>query len=114
MTATNPPPLAERPARRTARARAWWVPIVLLTFAPKCVMCVLGYAGLGVALGLTGPELCGAPGSSSGPWLTWVSALGLATGAVFSVWIRRGTGLPTRDDVRRGFVRSAVAEHAVS
>lgn len=31
----------------------------LLVLGPKCVLCVLAW--LGLILGLTGPELCGAP-----------------------------------------------------
>jgi len=47
-----------------------------LLLAPKCALCLLGYVGLGAALGLTRPELCGAPTSSTSPWL-WLSSLGL-------------------------------------
>ncbi len=51
------PPLVER----ARRLRRWLVPAALLALVPKCVLCVLAYTGLGVALGLGGPELCGAP-----------------------------------------------------
>ena len=46
-----------------------------LLLTPKCALCLLGYAGLGAALGLTRPELCGAPASSAQPWL-WLSSVG--------------------------------------
>ncbi|HEY0864628.1 MAG TPA: hypothetical protein VGD97_11030 [Lacunisphaera sp.] len=48
-----------RPAREILRG--WLLPAALLAVAPKCLLCVLAYAGLGAALGLGGPELCGAP-----------------------------------------------------
>lgn len=41
--------------------RGWLVPAALLAVAPKCILCGLAYAGLGTALGLGGPEVCGAP-----------------------------------------------------
>lgn len=50
---------------------------------PKCVLCVLAYAGLGSVLGLGGgPELCGAPAVPSGDWLSVLAWAGLASGAV--------------------------------
>lgn len=44
----------------------WLGPAALLAVAPKCILCVLGYAGLGAAIGLGGPELCGATDRTSG------------------------------------------------
>ena len=82
MTATNPPPPADRLARQPARIRGWLVPAALLALAPKCLLCVVAYVGLGAALRFGGPELCGAPGSSAGHWTTWLSALGLAAGTI--------------------------------
>jgi MYXO-CTERM domain-containing protein len=52
-----PPP----PADCLRWARGWLVPVALLAIAPKCVVCLIAYAGIGTALGLGGPELCGAP-----------------------------------------------------
>jgi hypothetical protein len=44
---------------------------LFLVAAPKCLLCLAAYAGLGTALGLGGQELCGAPaegaGSAMGP-----------------------------------------------
>ena len=68
------PPRAEYVRRR----RAWLLPALLLAFAPKCVLCLLGYAGIGIALGLGGPEICGEPGSAAGLWMNAFSALGFA------------------------------------
>ena len=65
------------------------LPAAALAFAPKCALCVLGYAGLGAALGLTGPELCGAP---AGPALTWswsLAAALAAAGWLVQRWCRR-------------------------
>lgn len=43
------------------RAVRWLVPAAALALAPKCLLCVLVYAGLASTLGLGGRELCGAP-----------------------------------------------------
>ena len=53
----------------------------LLTFAPKCVLCVMAYLAAGTALRFGGPELCGAPAGPGTHWLAWLPALGLALGA---------------------------------
>lgn len=83
MTATNPrPPRADGTTRRPARLRGWLVPAALLALAPKCLLCVAAYVGLGAMLGLGGPELCGTSGNDAGHWTTWLSALGLAAGAI--------------------------------
>jgi hypothetical protein len=71
------------PSRRTEfsrRAVCWLWPAALLALAPKCVLCVLAYAGLGAAIGLGGPELCG--GSTGAPvtWATSLAWLGVASG----------------------------------
>ncbi|HKB57421.1 MAG TPA: hypothetical protein VKC51_07510 [Lacunisphaera sp.] len=71
------PRLAETPPRW----RGWLIPAALLALAPKCVLCALAYAGLGVALGLGGPEICGASGGAAGHWTAWLLAPGLAVGA---------------------------------
>lgn len=39
---------------------------LLLVATPKCLLCLAAYAGLGTALGLGGPELCGAAPGSAG------------------------------------------------
>ena len=52
-----------------------------LALVPKCLLCVLAYAGLGAALGLGGPELCGAAGDAAGHGTTWLFALGVVVGA---------------------------------
>ena len=77
-----PPPSADRPVERPNPARRWLAPALLLTLAPKCILCLLAYAGLSAALGLGGPEICGAPDDPTAPWMTWLSALGLVAGAV--------------------------------
>ncbi|HEX2853406.1 MAG TPA: hypothetical protein VHO24_09220 [Opitutaceae bacterium] len=62
------------------RAVRWLWPAALLALAPKCVLCVLAYAGLGTALGLGGPEICGAPADAPGAWATSLAWLGVAGG----------------------------------
>jgi len=73
------PDVMQRPIR-LARICGWSAPALLLAFAPKCVLCVLAYVGLGSALGLGGPELCGGPAGSTGPWATWLLGSGAALG----------------------------------
>src|SRR5258705_322291 len=50
------------------RLGRWLAPAALLTVAPKCALCLLAYAGLGAALGLGGPEICGAQSGPAGMW----------------------------------------------
>ena len=64
------------PGELVRQLRGWLVPAALLALAPKCVLCVLAYAGLGTALGLGGPEICeaAAPGR---PWAAGLPMVGL-------------------------------------
>jgi hypothetical protein len=72
--------MAPQPAERARRLRGWLLPTVLLAaFAPKCILCLVGYAGIGVALGLGGPELCGGSDGAVESLLVWLPMLGLAT-----------------------------------
>ncbi len=69
MTATSRP---SRLAEVRRGAWRWLAPAALLVLAPKCVLCLLAYAGVGAALRFGGPEICGAgnpvPLSTAG-WL---------------------------------------------
>jgi hypothetical protein len=63
------------------RLRRWVLPGLLATVPPKCLLCVLAYAGLG----LGGPELCGdtnEPTAHGIAWLAVLSAVVLAVGSV--------------------------------
>ncbi len=62
------------------RAVRWLLPAAALTLTPKCLLCLLAYAGLGAALRLGGPEICGAPGGSPDSWASSVVLLGVAGG----------------------------------
>jgi len=84
MTVMDSPPMPPQRTEYPRRAVRWLWPTALLALAPKCLLCVLAYAGLGAALGLGGPEICGAttPGASvawtsSLAWLAAVCALGI-------------------------------------
>src|SRR5688572_12040605 len=79
-TATNSPPMPSRRAEFSRRAVRWLGPAALLALAPKCVLCVLAYAGLGAALGLGGPEICGATAGAPATWATSLAWLGVASG----------------------------------
>lgn len=56
MTATN----RLRPKLERPRGWRWLVSGAALALAPKCILCLAIYAGVGTAFGLGGPELCGA------------------------------------------------------
>ncbi len=77
--------------QRTDTVRGWlrWVSAAaLFALAPKCLVCLVAYAGLGAALGLKlgGPEFCGAPAS---PLTAVLPLLALAGAAVGIVLFRR-------------------------
>ena len=68
---------AGRPLVERARGwRGWLIPAALLALVPKCVLCVLAYMGLGAALRLGGPELCGGGAASTLPWTLLLPVLG--------------------------------------
>jgi hypothetical protein len=80
MTATTKSPRRQL-AKIVQRPHRWLAVVAFLALMPKCVLCVLAYAGIGAALGL-GAELCGAPGSVKDAW-PWSLALpGIALGFV--------------------------------
>jgi hypothetical protein len=64
----------------------WSAPLALLALAPKCLLCLAGYAGIGAALGLGGPELCGATGGSPGAWVMALALPGMGLAGV-AVWM---------------------------
>jgi len=72
------PQLREDSRRGLRRARGWMIPAALLVVAPKCVACLLAYAGVGAMLGLGGPELCGATDRVTWHWETWLALTGIA------------------------------------
>ena len=80
------PPLSDS----LRRLRGWLIPAALLALTPKCVLCLLAYAGMGGALGLSGPELCGATDGPTGYGLPVVlgAALGSA-GLAVAAWRRQ-------------------------
>ncbi|HEY8993193.1 MAG TPA: hypothetical protein VIM71_00795 [Lacunisphaera sp.] len=49
-----------RPVEFIRRLCGSLLPAALLAVAPKCVLCLAAYAGIGAVLGLGGPEICGA------------------------------------------------------
>jgi hypothetical protein len=60
----------------------WLAPAALLALVPKCLLCVMAYAGIGVALGLGGPEMCGAPAGSTGLMAPALMISSLALGLI--------------------------------
>lgn len=69
------------------------LPLSLLLIAPKCVLCLVAYAGLGATLGLAAPELCGAETALPFPGVSVIASLGAIGGvalAGFRVCARGG------------------------
>ncbi len=90
--------MSSRRTEFSCRAVRWLWPAALLALAPKCFLCALAYAGLGAALRLGGPEICGASADAPIPWimvLTWLGvASGLGTLGLLAS-CRRGRAAPT-------------------
>ena len=78
------------PSEHACRLRRWLIPATVLALVPKCLLCGLAYAGLGTALGLGGPEICGATGPEQS-WTTALPVLGLITAS--TLMLLRGNRL---------------------
>jgi hypothetical protein len=85
---TNPP-MQSRHTEFSRRTVRWLWPTALLALAPKCVLCVLAYAGLGASIGLSGPEICGATAGSPDSWATALAWLGVG-GALGALGVHAG------------------------
>jgi len=57
--------MSPSPSNYFRRSVRWLLPAALLAFTPKCLVCLLAYAGIGASLGIGGPEICGAASSST-------------------------------------------------
>jgi hypothetical protein len=75
-------PLLAEVVRSPARPLA---SVALVALVPKCLGCVLAYAGLGALLGLRGPQLCGASSDPRVPWLSASVSVGAAMGLAATV-----------------------------
>lgn len=84
------------------RAGRWLVPLALVALAPKCLVCLAAYAGIGAALGLSlaGPELCGAApmGFPLGA-MAWLAAVGFVS-AMAGRRLRSHCPKPARAEAR--------------
>jgi hypothetical protein len=69
-------------SNRATRAVRWLLPAALLALTPKCLLCLAAYAGFGTALGLGGPEMCGASAGSAASWGSSLAGLGGALGGI--------------------------------
>ena len=77
-----------------SQAEGWRGPVrwlgggALLALAPKCLVCLAAYAGVGALFGvrLGGPELCGAAAGPSGGTVVALAVAGAAGGGL--VWRR--------------------------
>ena len=89
--------LLERPGRWRLRLPRWLLPTALLALVPKCVLCVLAYAGIG-ALGWGGPELCGASPASDVDWARSVPLIAAVAGGAGWLMHRRRRARPGGQD----------------
>jgi hypothetical protein len=99
------------------RSARWLLPAALLALTPKCVLCLLAYVGLGAALGLNGPELCGAPADSPVSWATllaWLGVAGALSSFAFLVNCRRGDCVSQLSGASAGSAHPYAAETSVS
>jgi hypothetical protein len=78
---------------RVHRAARWLLGIAALVLAPKCLLCVAGYIGLGALLGITGPEFCGVASTGAPGWRLPVIGAGLLlVGVILHQFRRAGAG----------------------
>jgi sulfite exporter TauE/SafE len=87
--------MSQQPVNLFRRSRRWLLPAALFVLAPKCVLCLLAYAGIGAALGLSGPEICGASSSSTMSLWTTVFVLGGAALSVIGLYARHRAATKT-------------------
>jgi hypothetical protein len=86
-----------RPALDRLRGWSWPASGAALALAPKCLLCLAAYAGLGTAVGFGGPELCGAANPASATWLHWLPpVLGIGLGLGRLLALRRRQARETR------------------
>ena len=57
--------MPSRPANALRRPWRGLAALTVLALTPKCVVCLAAYLGLVTALGLGGPEICGASSNPS-------------------------------------------------
>lgn len=99
-----------RPRRESLRRVVrWLVPAAALTLMPKCVLCAAAYLGLGAALGLSTPELCGASPNAVPTWALAASAGSLLAGVVVVFRLRARAAVAGRLGVPPGAISNAEA-----
>lgn len=76
-------------AKPWGRAARWLAPAAALALAPKCLLCLAAYLGLGAALGIAGPEFCGAASSSAASWVALILGASVVIAGVFTLWLHR-------------------------
>ncbi len=81
--------MSPRLADIVRRPASWLATGALVALAPKCLLCVVAYAGVGAALGLGGSEICGASPGVADFWTAWLPLSGIALGTGGFLTIRR-------------------------
>ncbi len=93
--------MSPRRADILRRPASWLATGALVALAPKCLLCVIAYAGLGALFGLGGPEICGASPGVADFWTTWLPLSGVMLGASGFLTIRRCCRVAAQKRVRR-------------
>jgi hypothetical protein len=94
--------MSPRRADILRRPASWLATGALVALAPKCLLCVVAYAGLGAVFGLGGPEICGASSDIVDSWTAWLPLSGVVLGASGFLTIRRCRRATQRHDRGRG------------
>ncbi|MBL9203843.1 MAG: hypothetical protein JNN01_02060 [Opitutaceae bacterium] len=92
----SPPPTWVRPCSKALR---WSAVLATVALAPKCLLCLAAYAGLGISLGLNlaSIEVCGAPPTAPNTAILWL----LPTLGTLSLGIVLGFRSRQRGDCNR-------------
>lgn len=97
---TSPAFAVVRLYRWRPRAWRWLLAGVVAVAAPKCLVCVAGYAFVFAGVGLAGPELCGGPVDQDLLSAGGFMVVGIAVFAgLAAAWLLKAPGCPLR---RRG------------
>ena len=101
-------------AARWRRSIRWGTGVALLAFTPKCLLCALAYVGLGAALGLTGPELCGGSPRFGPGWPAVIWLLCAAAAALFAWRAVARKSAPIRPNGRATGARRHAADNELT
>ncbi len=80
---------SRRPAKGSFRPFRWFGAVALFALAPKCLLCVAAYVGLGATWGISGREICGGAASPLAVWVPGLALLAATLGCLGLLAARR-------------------------